>query len=73
MPPRYQTENCEIVPSPALLQVSPLDEWSQVPDARFADVASHVNRFYEQLHGEDRRTTNPSAVIEAAWAAATTP
>jgi len=39
---------------------------------RFAGVASIVNAFYEQRHGDDRTEPYPSARIEAAFAAATT-
>ena len=35
--------------------------------AQFAPVASHINQFYEQLHGQDRRTTYPTAAVEPAW------
>ncbi len=37
--------------------------------ARFAPVASHINQFYERLHGQDRRASYPTAEIEAAWPA----
>ncbi len=35
--------------------------------AQFAPVASNINQFYEQLHGQDRRTTYPTAAVETAW------
>lgn len=36
--------------------------------ARFAPIAASINRFYERLHGEDRRTGYPADEIEALWA-----
>lgn len=33
----------------------------------FAPIASEVNRFYERLHGHDRRSVYPTAEIRAAW------
>lgn len=41
--------------------------------ARFAGVATIINRFYEQLHGRDRTTPYPSTAVEAAWVSAATP
>ena len=37
--------------------------------ARYAPVAAHITRFYERLHGDDRRADYPTADIEAAWPA----
>jgi hypothetical protein len=33
----------------------------------FAPIASEMNRFYERLHGHDRRADYPTAEIRAAW------
>jgi len=40
---------------------------------RFAPVAAIINRFYERLHGEDRRIDYPTDDVAAAWRAANDP
>lgn len=40
---------------------------------RFAPVAAIINRFYERLHGEDRRASYPTGDVEAAWQSANDP
>jgi len=39
--------------------------------AQFAPVALHINEFYWQLHGQDRRTAYPTAAVEKLLDAAT--
>ena len=48
-------------------QLLPADAASIVD--RFAPVASLINRFYEQLHGDDRNTPYPAPAVERAWSA----